>query len=67
MKIRLNKENQIEVQLEPKCKYRLLFHRIAFGRYQQYVKLGKKEYILNDEELKEIKKFIESIEVKDNG
>lgn len=65
MKCRLNNIHQIEVQFKPRCKYRVLFHRLVNGKYEQYVKLNNKEYILSNDELKEIKRFIENVKVEE--
>lgn len=63
MKIRTNKQKQIEIQLEPKQKYSLLFHRLNKGKYEQYIKRGNEIVVLTKEQLQEIKKYIESMEV----
>ena len=60
MKIRENEQGMVEIQLKPKEKYKLVFHRINKGKYEQYVKLKDGIYILNLEELKQVKEFIES-------
>lgn len=66
MKIRKNDKGQIEVQLKDKERYSLLYHRIDNGKYEQYIKYLDKEIKLNKRHLAQVKKFIESLEVKDD-
>ena len=63
MKIKKNEQGQILVQIHPKERYNLLFHRLVKGKYEQYIKFKNKEYILSKEEVKEVEEFIKRIEV----
>lgn len=63
MKIKRNKEGQILIQLNPNDRYCLLFHRIKNNKYEQYIKVKNKEYILTSDELKQVKEYIKNIEV----
>lgn len=66
MKIKRDNQGVISVQMKPYGRYCILFHRLNKGKYEQYIKVKNKEYILNAEELKEIHKYIQGLEVK-NG
>lgn len=67
MKIRMNEQNQIEIKFG-KDKYKLLFHRIAYGKHECYIKDEKSKLgirILNSQQRKKLKEYIEKINIKE--
>ena len=65
MKIRKNKQGQLEVQLKPKERFSLLYHRLDNGQYEQYVRQGDKNITLNKRQLAQVKRYIKEMEVDD--
>ena len=64
MKIKEDKQGVLYIQIKPSERYCLLFHRINKGIYEQYIVRKHKEYLLNENELKQIRDYIEKMEVK---
>ena len=65
MKIRKDEQGVLYVQIEPNERYCVLFHRLNKDKYEQYINRKHKIYVLNNEELKQIRDYIQSTEVKD--
>ena len=66
MKIKRDNQGVISVQMKPYGRYYILFHRINKGEYEQYIRLKNKEYTFNLDELNEIQKYIQNLEVKND-
>lgn len=64
MKIKKNEKGEIYVQIKPKERYCLLFHRLNKGKYEQYIKRHNEIYLLTSDELKQVQKYIQNTEVK---
>lgn len=64
MKIKRDNQGVISVQIKPKERYCILFHRLNKGKYEQYIVKKHKEYLLNNEELKQVQKYIQKMEVE---
>ena len=66
MKIKRDNQGVISIQMKPYGRYCILFHRINKGKYEQYIKQKNKEYILDVNELKQIQKYIQGLEAKND-
>lgn len=64
MKIRKDKQGVLYVQINPNERYCLLFHRLNKGTYEQYIVRKHKKYLLNTDELKQVQKYIQKMEVE---
>jgi hypothetical protein len=66
MKIKRDNQGVISVQINPRERYCILFHRLNKGKYEQYIKRHNETYLLSADELKQVHKYIQGLEVKDD-